>query len=313
MHSIRAVSQRTGLSPHVIRIWEKRYRAVEPDRTATNRRLYSESDVERLSLLHAATVSGHSIGLIAQLPTAHLRQLLARSTNAVSVRNSEPRTPEALRTLCVAAIRDLDHYELERILRGAAMQEGTQGLLQKLIAPLAEDLGSLWQRGEITAAHEHFASAVIRGFLGELAKLFALSSSAPMLVVGTPAGQLHELGAVIASAAATAHGWRVTYVGASLPAPDFAGAALRTEARAVALSLVYPKDDPDLPRELEQLRSYLAARTAIIVGGRAAEAYRKTLEKIQARIAGGIQDFYELLDQVRSGSPEPVSAEAVEA
>ncbi|MCP5519154.1 MAG: MerR family transcriptional regulator [Verrucomicrobiales bacterium] len=305
MHSIRIVARRTGLSAHVIRIWEKRYRAVEPDRTATNRRLYSESDVERLSLLHAATASGHSIGLIAQLPTAHLRQLLSRSAAVAPAPCSEPPAPETLRNQCVAAIRDLDQHELERLLRGAALQHGTQGVLQKLVAPLATDVGRLWQQGEITAAHEHFASAVIRGFLTDLARPFALTPAAPMLVVGTPAGQIHELGAVIAAAAATAHGWRVTYLGPSLPACELASAALRTESRAVALSVVYPKDDPDLSRELEQLRSYLPARTAIIVGGRAAGAYARVLDRIGARIAVGIEDFYALLDQVRSGDGAP--------
>jgi DNA-binding transcriptional MerR regulator len=76
-HSIKAVSRRTGLSPHVIRIWEKRYGAVEPRRTSTNRRLYSDAEIERLNSLRLATAAGHSIGNIATLPLRQLNSLVA--------------------------------------------------------------------------------------------------------------------------------------------------------------------------------------------------------------------------------------------
>src|SRR5262245_25366803 len=76
-YPIRAVARRTGLTSHVIRVWEKRYGAVSPMRTPTNRRLYSDTDVERLRLLHQATLAGHSIGQIAQLPNERLQALVA--------------------------------------------------------------------------------------------------------------------------------------------------------------------------------------------------------------------------------------------
>ena len=75
-HPIKVVVLRTGLSPHVIRVWEKRYGAVEPMRTPTNRRRYTDADIERLLLLQRATQIGRSIGQIAQLPTETLRNLV---------------------------------------------------------------------------------------------------------------------------------------------------------------------------------------------------------------------------------------------
>src|SRR5689334_7608896 len=77
--AIKVVARRTGLSAHVIRIWEKRYGAVEPERTETRRRLYSDEQIERLSLLREITQSGHSIGHVAKLPTEKLRQLARES------------------------------------------------------------------------------------------------------------------------------------------------------------------------------------------------------------------------------------------
>src|SRR6059058_1635279 len=79
-HAIKSVVRRTGLSAHVIRIWEKRYQAVQPERTGTNRRLYSDEQIERLNLLRAITRAGHSIGPIAKLPIEKLRKLAAEQT-----------------------------------------------------------------------------------------------------------------------------------------------------------------------------------------------------------------------------------------
>lgn len=76
-HPMKSVVHRTGLSPPLIRVWEKRYGAVVPQGTATNRRFYSDADIERLRLLGQAIRAGCSIGHIAQLP---LEQLVALAT-----------------------------------------------------------------------------------------------------------------------------------------------------------------------------------------------------------------------------------------
>ena len=173
------------------------------------------------------------------------------------------------------------------------------GLLQRVIAPLAQTIGELWRDGSITAAHEHFASAVIRIFLGHAAKPFAGSDSAPVLIVGTPAGQIHELGALLVSAAAANLGWHVTYLGASLPAAEIAGAARQNRARAVALSLVYPEDDPRLEGEISRLRESLPTEVTLLVGGRAMPAYREALDKIGATQIKDLAHFCSTLDELR--------------
>jgi DNA-binding transcriptional MerR regulator len=75
-YPIKAVAQKTGLSVHVIRAWEKRYNAVVPNRTDTNRRLYSESDIEKLQILLKLTTQGHNIGGIANLSIDDLREMV---------------------------------------------------------------------------------------------------------------------------------------------------------------------------------------------------------------------------------------------
>ena len=86
-HPIRVVAKRTGLSPHVIRAWEKRYEAVRPTRTPTGRRVYSNEDLERLMLLRQATLLGRSIGQIAKVPTEELRAIVEEDEAAVAEEN----------------------------------------------------------------------------------------------------------------------------------------------------------------------------------------------------------------------------------
>ncbi len=299
-HSIKVAARRCGLSTHVIRVWEKRYDAVSPDRTDTNRRLYSEEEIERLKLLRAATMSGHSIGNVARLPTERLKQLVTQTEESPApVRENKSTAANRLIDTTIDAIKALNAADLEDIFSRAAVAHGHHGLLEKIIGPVAVKVGDLWREGEITAAHEHFVSAVIRNYLIRNSRPYAANSHAPTIVVGTPAGQLHEIGAVMAAAAANDMGWRVVYLGTSLPAAEIAGAAIQNKARAVALSIVFPGDDPNLPAELENLRKHLPGEIEIIAGGRSAESYTPVLDRIGATQAKDIRGFYKFLEQTR--------------
>jgi MerR family transcriptional regulator, light-induced transcriptional regulator len=301
-HSIKAVAQRTGLSVHVIRIWEKRYGVVRPARTGTNRRRYSEDQIQRLILLRKAIHAGHSIGNLVGLPIRELQALVANQEAQSEQKGDKPigESPDAASLSdCLAAIKSLDTRVFESLLNRCATTLGAQGLLQRLIAPLAQSIGDLWRTGSITAGHEHFASGVIRNFLGQAAKPFAAAIDSPVLVVATPTGQLHELGALLAGAAGANLGWNVTYLGASLPAAEIAGAARQSRARAVALSFVYPEDDSRMESELTRLRELLPPEVAVVAGGRACLAYRDALERLGALIVDDLTQLCATLDGLR--------------
>jgi DNA-binding transcriptional MerR regulator len=86
-HSIKIASKRSGLSPHVIRVWEKLYRVVVLSRTKTNRRLYGEAEIERLRLLGLATEAGHTIKNAVKLTTADLKTLVETELAATAASN----------------------------------------------------------------------------------------------------------------------------------------------------------------------------------------------------------------------------------
>jgi cobalamin-dependent methionine synthase I len=128
-------------------------------------------------------------------------------------------------------------------------------------------------------------------------------ANAPSIVVATPAGQLHEVGALVVSVGAALEGWRPVYLGPDLPADEIAGAVQQSNARAVALSLVFPADDPKLPAELVRLRRLLADEVPLLIGGRAAEAYGHAIDSVQAFRMTDIGTFRRQLDSLRSGNP----------
>jgi MerR family transcriptional regulator, light-induced transcriptional regulator len=301
-YAIKTVAKMTGLTPHVIRAWERRYAAVQPTRTEGRHRLYSDADVERLQLLRRLTEAGHAIGHIARRSSKELQSLAGGNQSELLRPNTDlgrrPVEGEILIKAGLEAVRSLNTAGLEEVLDRAIVTLGHQGLLRHVVAPLVQAVGELWKEGAITAAHEHFASALIRGFLTSSARPFA-KGSGPKLLVATPAGQLHELGAVLVAAAAINDGWEVVYLGTSLPAAEIAGAALQNQVRALALSLVYPEDDPNMATELEKLRKYLPAQIRILAGGRAAPAYRAALEKIAAVHCGSLSDLYRHLEILR--------------
>jgi methylmalonyl-CoA mutase cobalamin-binding subunit len=122
-------------------------------------------------------------------------------------------------------------------------------------------------------------------------------------VTGTPAGQLHEIGALSASLLATAWGWRVVYLGASTPATELAATAEQSRARAIALSISYPPDDPFTVNELRALRACVGADYPILVGGRCSRSYLAALHDVGAIAIFSVDDLRRALDGLLQAAP----------
>jgi len=304
-YPIKVVSQMTGLSVHVIRAWEKRYSVVEPDRTDTNRRLYSEEDIEKLKLLNDALHLGHHIGGIANLSLLELKKLIPKESNNLleykngfAPINSENLVEEVLSD-SMLAIRNYDAKKLESILLNASAKLTQPILIEELIIPLVYKVGDLWHTGEIRVANEHLASSVIRGFLYNLLDSYSLNDSAPVMVTATPRGQEHELGALIAGVVAASSGWKVIYLGSNLPAEEIGAVVSYLKARVVALSIVYPNDDLHLKHELKKFKHLLPDGVSIIVGGRAANGYYDVLDEIGAIVVKDSKQLRLKLEAIR--------------
>jgi len=267
-HSIGVVIHETGLSAEVVRVWEKRYGAVSPSRTSGGHRLYSEADISRLKLLRQATQCGHRIGNVVDLPTERLHELVGRS----GVPENEVTTGDLSHCLaaCMQAVKSLNEAALQRQLESALVEFGLLRFVEEVVEPLMTRLGEHWEHGYIRPFHEHLASVVVRSILYSQHLDKSRNMSTPAMIVSTPPGQLHELGALAAALTAEALGWRVIYLGPDLPIEEIAMGARQSSARAVALSVTMASERTLIAEDFKKLARLLGSDVAIIAGGRSA-------------------------------------------
>lgn len=305
--SIRVAAQRSGLSEHLIRIWERRYAALRPGRSETGRRVFTQEDVERLRLLGQAVKEGHRIGEVATWTDEQLRAQLGVAPGVVSPAGQRSSGVEAeLIGELLQAVRAYQASPFDDLLDRSQVLFGGHGALEKVMIPFLRRLGDAWASGELTAAHEHFASERLRGRLLNYSAPFAEAADAPLLISATPSGQLHDLGAALVVAYARHLGWRTLFLGAGLPAAELAGAVHQTKARVLALSLIHPGDDSKLASFLMDLRRYLPLGCALMVGGRSAPAYEESIRASGARMIDTLSALRGLLEEERS-RPRPLN------
>jgi DNA-binding transcriptional MerR regulator len=296
-HPIRVVARRTGLSPAVLRAWERRYDVVTPTRSEGGQRLYTDRDVRRLSLIAQALEVGRSIGHVAPLSDDDIQQLVEEDSRARPQAPArvpdEGATPAASSILDVSlkAVEALDSAALERELMRATVLLSPGTLIEGVILPLLRRIGLLWEHGTVGPAAEHVASVTVRRFLDWLQDAFEAPDTSPVLLCGTPAGHRHEFGALIAAAMAAQSGWRGVYLGPDLPADEIAATARRLGASAIALSAVFPVDDSGLSAQVTRLMTLVPPGTRVFVGGPAARLHEADLSADGATVLASLDDL----------------------
>ena len=271
-HPISVVSERTGLSRDVLRVWERRYAAVEPLRTPGGQRLYSNEHINRFRLLAAATKHGRNISQVAGLATDALQRLVTEdeAERPAPIPNSDGQAHTERVEAALQYTRAFDGSALDRELRRTIARHGIPVFLEDVVPTLMHRVGDEWEAGRLSVAHEHLASAAVIAIILEAIRSVPESPGAPKLLVATPANERHAVGAALAAAAAAIDGWSIIYLGVDVPAADIVAAAAASNARAVALSVVHTGEPDDVVRELRAVRAALAASVPVIVGGAAA-------------------------------------------
>jgi methanogenic corrinoid protein MtbC1 len=250
-----------------------------PGRSDAGQRRYSDADIERLNLLVKATQAGRALGQAAVRSTEELRRLVAEDAEHGT---SRPTPAVQYQERAFGAVADLSPGQLETVLRSALFSLGATGLLDDVVVPLLRRIGEAWHAGDIGIAHEHAASAAVRGVLGWLTDALAVPEGAPRAVVACLAGERHELGAALARVAAAHAGWQVAYLGPDLPATQIAAAALRYDADVVGVSIVTPTDAASTKSELQALRRELPLAIALLAGGAGAPSLGPLGDRITA-------------------------------
>jgi MerR family transcriptional regulator, light-induced transcriptional regulator len=280
---------------------------VAPGRSEGGQRLYSDLDIERLARLRRLVEGGHAISRIASLPLEALAQLEEQTGSAAAqdlggsgslegqarARSSQEFTDAAMR-----AVRALDASGLEDVLERAAMTLGVPDFLETVAAPTLEEIGHGWSDRSVSVAQEHMATAVFRRVLGWMLGVYQTTGAAHRLVVATPPGERHELGALMAAVSAAAEGWNVTYLGPDLPVEELLDAIGQTRAEAMALSLVQPGDERGVLSVLREIQAGLPPRVALLVGGAGAQSFQAEIESAGVHLIDSLAELRAALQRI---------------
>jgi DNA-binding transcriptional MerR regulator len=189
---IGELSRRTGISPELLRAWERRYDLLHPTRSPGGLRLYSLDDLERVRLMSRHIADGLAAREAAELAS---RAILGGTSAATGDPPAVTFDVQRARTELARAVEAFDEPAAQAIIDGLFSAATIDAVLAEVVVPFLRDVGDRWQRGDLSVAHEHFASNVLRGRLLGLGRGWGAGSGRRALLA-CPAGERHDLGLV---------------------------------------------------------------------------------------------------------------------
>lgn len=214
-YSIKDLEKLTGIKAHTIRIWEKRYNLVDPSRTATNIRFYSDEDLKRLLNVSILNRYGFRISNIVSMTNEELNNKLMDLSSKDPVFNHEV---ESL----VLSMIEMDEQRFDKILSSSIIKFGFESTITEVLHKFLEKIGVLWQTGTITPAQEHFVSNLIRQklILAIDGQHVTPHTNAKTFLLFLPEQEYHEIGLLFFHYLIRKHGHQVIYLGQNVPIAD---------------------------------------------------------------------------------------------
>jgi DNA-binding transcriptional MerR regulator len=251
---IGELSRRSGVTPELLRAWERRYGLLRPTRSPGGLRLYSADDLERVRAMQRHLAAGFAAAEAAALASSAAPEGAERESAPVAVADLRADLRDALDAFDEPRAQAV----LDRLLAGATLDAA----LVDVLLPYLHELGERWSRGEVSVAQEHFASGIVRGRLLGLARGWGRGVG-PLAMLACVPGEQHELGLIAFGLALRSHGWRIAYLGSDTPVETLELAADALEPALIVLSAA----SGDGVRPIAPALRRLAARYRVALGG----------------------------------------------
>lgn len=261
-YSIKDLEHLSGIKAHTIRIWEKRYGLLDPARTDTNIRTYSDNDVRRILNVSMLVKSGYKISSVALFDEQKLQSEVIR----INQNSTDP--DKNIDQLLLLAI-NFDSFAFEDLMDIIIRQNGFRKTMEQVVFPFFAKIGILWQAGSIFAAHEHFVSNLIRNRLIRETSNFESAETSKSVLFFLRENEWHELGLLYFHFLAAQAGLRCVYLGQSLPFEDLTNllTAYKSKFEFVCTSFIQAIEKPELERYLANL-SLAFNQNIIMIAGR---------------------------------------------
>ncbi|MEA1786224.1 MerR family transcriptional regulator [Arenibacter sp. GZD96] len=210
---IKDLENLSGIKAHTIRIWEKRYNLLSPERTDTNIRNYSLASLQKLLNITLLYNNGYKISKIAKMGEVKITGIVKEIIAGNSVKD------HAISSFKLAMInfdRILFHNTCAALLENRSFDE----VFKTIFIPLLNELGLLWQTDTIRLSHEHFISNLIKEKIH--VHLEKVASQEPLrkdktFVLFLPENEIHEIGLLYLSYEVALKGYKSIYLGQTVP------------------------------------------------------------------------------------------------
>ena len=236
--SIKDLENLSGIKAHTIRIWEKRYQILSPDRTESNIRLYSIDNLQKLLNVTFLYNSGLKISKIANLSISEIQ-------NMVNDLSSKNRGIDHFLDELKIAMFSYDQFKFELIYNRLVSEMSFRKVFLEVFLPLLEYIGFKWQTNSITHAHERFVSNLIHQKLllnMEQVKQIKPSPS-DVYVLFLPDEEIHELGLLYIAYELEVEGKQVVYLGTGVSFDSLLSVLdCYPRAKFVSYFTVYPSE-----------------------------------------------------------------------
>ncbi|MDG2280305.1 MAG: MerR family transcriptional regulator [Flavicella sp.] len=202
----------SGIKAHTIRIWEKRYNLLNPERLNRNIRKYTLTDLQKLLNVSILYSNGYKISKLSLLSDEELHET-ARKISLESVASNYN-----VNTL-ILAMYAFDGDQFDKVYNELSESMGFEELFVKVYIPLLDHIGVLWQTDAIKPAHEHFISNLIIGkIVLNTAEISSVTSEdTTTYVLYLPVGELHSLGLLFLNYCLKKRGKKTVYLGGGIP------------------------------------------------------------------------------------------------
>lgn len=211
--SIKNLENLSGIKAHTLRIWEKRYNLLEPERTDTNIRRYSLDSLRKLLNVTLLYNHGFKISKIASLNADEIPKLV-RSIALKS--NSEQVSINAFKL----AMINFDYELFDNNYEEIQQHHDFEYIFIQIFMPLMKELGILWQTGAISPTHEHFITNLVKQKIHlqteRLQRDKSKNEDQPIFVLFLPENEIHELGILYLNFLILSKGYRTIFLGQSL-------------------------------------------------------------------------------------------------
>lgn len=293
MYTIKRAAEHIGVSAATLRAWERRYGVVTPTRSDGGYRVYDEDDVRTLRDMAGLVADGWTPSLAAQ---EALRRTGPRTT--AEPLGGEPVVSAAdvddLIEELIAGAAELSAARVATALDGILALGSYEVIVDRYLLPAMQAVGDGWASGRISVAGEHLtANAVMR----RLAAAYEAASpygGPNAVVVGLPPDAHHEIGVLAFAVAARRRGLSIDYLGADLPAEEWADAVRERNAIAAVLAIPTEQDVPAAKRVIAAVRAE-NPDVLIAVGGRQQESAPEEAVRLGHQVAAAAHTLAGLL------------------